>query len=120
MRINSKQGRTVSEGKPPATSSQTVDADNSAGSDGRSVNRNVNENPAQLSGTQGWVQALAAEVVQLPELRQEKVRALRQAVQSGDYNPDPEQVAGALVSHLGVNRPDAMDEAGGRGSQECA
>lgn len=125
MRNDSKQGQTVSESKHRATSSQTVDASSSAASGELSANRNENENPAQLSGTHVLVQTLAAEVAQLPEVRQEKVRqekvrALRQAVQRGDYNPVPEQVAEALVSHLGVNRPDAMGETGWRASQEWA
>jgi flagellar biosynthesis anti-sigma factor FlgM len=123
MRIDSKQsGHTVSESKQPAASGQTAGSSTFPGRGGLSVNSNLNvsEEQAQVSGTRVLVQALAAEVAQLPEVRQEKVSALRQAVQSGDYNPDPEQVAGALVSHLGVNSPDTAVETDWRASQEWA
>jgi hypothetical protein len=56
----------------------------------------------------------------LPEVRQERVSVLRQAVQSGDYRPDPEQVAGALFSHLGASRPDAVAETDWRVTREWA
>jgi anti-sigma28 factor (negative regulator of flagellin synthesis) len=46
------------------------------------------------------VQALAAQVNELPEIRQEKVAALGRAVQSGNYQVTPEQTADALLSEL--------------------
>jgi flagellar biosynthesis anti-sigma factor FlgM len=46
------------------------------------------------------VEALAAQASQLPEVRQERVQALREAVQSGRYDVNPEQVAGALLAHM--------------------
>lgn len=129
MRIDSKQGcQTVSDRKHAATSSQTASSGSSPASGGLSVNLNsvnVNEDKGQSSGVHVLVQALASEAAQLPEMRQEKVRqervsALRQAVQSGDYRPDPEQVAGALFSHLGTSSPEAMAETDWRTSQEWA
>ena len=56
------------------------------------------EDQAQLSGSH--VQALTAQALQLPEVRQEKVNALRQVVQSGNYQPDAGQTADALFRHL--------------------
>lgn len=120
MRIDSNQsGETVSESNQPEAGAQIVGS-SSRGGGGPRVNLSVNEDQAQVSGTHMLVQALAAEATQLPEVRQEKVSALRQAVQSGDYSPDPEQVADALFSHLGVNRPDAAVETDWRASQEWA
>jgi len=55
---------------------------------------------AQLSGTHVQVQALAAQATQLPEIRQEKVTALRQVVLGGSYQPGAEQVATALFEHM--------------------
>jgi anti-sigma28 factor (negative regulator of flagellin synthesis) len=49
------------------------------------------------------VQALVAQALQFPEVRQEKVAALRQAVLSGSYQPTSQQVAGAVLAHLAVN-----------------
>ena len=58
------------------------------------------EDQAQLSGAHIQVQALAAQAQQLPEVREERVQALRQAVHSGQYQADPEKIAGALVAHM--------------------
>jgi len=60
----------------------------------------LGQDQAQLSGAHVQVQALAAQVCQLPEIRAEKVQALRQAVHSGNYRSDPEKTAVALVSHM--------------------
>jgi negative regulator of flagellin synthesis FlgM len=54
----------------------------------------------RLSIAQGRVQALAAQVNKLPDVRQEKVAALGRAVQSGTYQVTPEQTADALLSEL--------------------
>jgi len=59
---------------------------------------------AQLSGAHIQVQALAAQVSQLPEVRQEKVSALREAVQSGHYRPNPANIAHGLMSELFLSR----------------
>jgi len=59
---------------------------------------------AQLSGALARVQELAARAAQLPEVREERVQALRQAMQSGNYRPSPESLAGALVAHMAIER----------------
>ena len=58
------------------------------------------EDQAQLSGAHAKWQALVAQVSQLPEMREESVHALRQAMQSGHYRPNPEEVAGAMFAHM--------------------
>jgi flagellar biosynthesis anti-sigma factor FlgM len=62
------------------------------------------EDQADLSGghiqVQAQAQALAAQVLQFPEVRQEKVDALRQVVLNGSYQPSPDQIAGAVFSHM--------------------
>jgi flagellar biosynthesis anti-sigma factor FlgM len=60
----------------------------------------LGEDQAQLSGAHVQVAALAAQVSQLPEVRQEKVQVLRQAIQSGRYTASPDQVAGAVFAHM--------------------
>jgi flagellar biosynthesis anti-sigma factor FlgM len=62
------------------------------------------EDQAQLSGAHAQVQALAAHASQLPEIRQARVESLRQAVLGGQYHPEPEQVAQALVDHMIVGK----------------
>jgi flagellar biosynthesis anti-sigma factor FlgM len=124
MRIDSNQScHTVSESNPSASSSKTASSGNSPAKGGLRVNLNanaVNDDQAQLFGAHLLARALATEAAQLPEVRQEKVSALRQAVRSGEYRPDPEQVAGALFSHLGVSSTDALVETDWRASQEWA
>ncbi len=118
MRIDSNQsGQAASESNQPA-SAQTAGSNAAAGG-GPGVNLNLNEDQAQLSGTHVLVQALVAEAAQLPDVRQEKVSALRQAVQSGGYGSDPAQVAGALFSHL-VSSPGGAGDTDWRGGEEWA
>jgi flagellar biosynthesis anti-sigma factor FlgM len=60
----------------------------------------LGEDQAQLSGTHVQVQALVGQALQLPEVRQERVQALRQAVASGQYQRTPQEVAGALLANV--------------------
>ena len=46
------------------------------------------------------VSVLAAKLRQLPDVRQERVAALKQAVQSGQYRPSDQQIADALHAQL--------------------
>jgi len=58
------------------------------------------EDQAQLSGAHVQVEALATQASQLPEIREERVQTLREAVHSGQYQADPQKVAGALLAHM--------------------
>jgi len=58
------------------------------------------EDQAVLSGAHAQVQSLVAQAFQLPEVREERVLALRQAIQSGHYESSPEKVAGAMFAHM--------------------
>ena len=60
----------------------------------------LGQDQAELSGAHTQVEALAAQAAQLPEVREERVHALRQAVQSGGYHVDAEKVADAIFTHL--------------------
>jgi flagellar biosynthesis anti-sigma factor FlgM len=95
MRID---GSTVAQPLPengwrdqPAATSSNTSAQTSRASGG---------DQAQLSDTHAQVQGLAAQVSQFPEVREEKVNALRQVVQNGGYQPSSSQVAGALLDHM--------------------
>ena len=58
------------------------------------------EDQAQFSGVHVHVQALAEQVLQFPEMRQEKVTALRQALLGGNYQPSSKQVADAVLAQM--------------------
>lgn len=53
---------------------------------------------AELSAGQARVQVLAAQVDNFPEIRQEKVAALEDAIQKGTYQVTPEKTAEAILS----------------------
>jgi flagellar biosynthesis anti-sigma factor FlgM len=59
---------------------------------------------AQLSGAHIQVQVLAAQASQLPEVREAKISALRDAVQSGHYRPDAGKIARGLMSEMFLSR----------------
>ena len=78
-----------------------TDGPSPASSDARSpASRPQGDDQVQFSGAQGQVQALAKQVLQFPEMRQEKVNALRQAVLDGDYQVGSKQVADAVFAHM--------------------
>ncbi|MFZ0287159.1 MAG: flagellar biosynthesis anti-sigma factor FlgM [Terriglobales bacterium] len=57
----------------------------------------VGEEAATLSVGSASVGSLVAKVLDVPDIREDKVEALRQAVQSGEYKVDPAQIAEAMI-----------------------
>jgi len=55
----------------------------------------------RFSFDQTRVQALEAQVLAQPEIRQAKVQALQQAIGNGEYSVSAGQVADAMASDLG-------------------
>jgi negative regulator of flagellin synthesis FlgM len=98
MRIDPNQGapslsessRSAQPQQSPANKGNGVTAGGSA----------LGEDQAQLSGTHVQIQALTAQALQFPEVRQEKVNALRQVVSNGTYQPGSKQMADAVFSHM--------------------
>jgi negative regulator of flagellin synthesis FlgM len=78
---------------------QPSDANASAGNSPLGI-----EDTFQLSGTLGQVQQLKAQLAQTPEVRSDRVAALRQQVQQGTYKPTNEQIANAMISELGSGK----------------
>jgi flagellar biosynthesis anti-sigma factor FlgM len=58
------------------------------------------EDQAEFPRVQAQVRALAAQAARLPEVRQERVQALRQTIERGLYCPGPARVAGAILEHM--------------------
>jgi len=84
----------------PDTQSATFKRTNvSPGTESNEVNATPDTDGASISnGTS--VSALAAQLKQMPDVRQERVAALRQTVQSGQYQVSDEQLAAALHTQL--------------------
>jgi flagellar biosynthesis anti-sigma factor FlgM len=59
---------------------------------------------AQLSTDQVKVRALSTAVLQLPEIRQDRVATLAEQVQNGTYQVTAQQTAEALLTALTTNR----------------
>lgn len=93
MRIDSNHGA-----QPAVESSRSTQTSAAAGNS--SAGSVLGEDQAQLSGAHVQVEALAAQAGQLPEVREERVHALRQAIQGGQYQPGAEAVAGAMLAHM--------------------
>jgi flagellar biosynthesis anti-sigma factor FlgM len=103
MRIDSNQALPQLPESGRSSNPNPASADSRAS--GTSVPGNVlggvlGEDQAQLSGGQVQVQALAAQALQFPEVRQEKVNSLRQSILDGRYQAGSNQVAEALFAHL--------------------
>lgn len=60
----------------------------------------LGEDRAQLWETHRQTQALTVQALQLPEIRQEKVNALRQVVQDGSYQLNSDQIAEAVFARM--------------------
>jgi flagellar biosynthesis anti-sigma factor FlgM len=95
MRINPNQGS-----QPVPESGQSGNSRSVTSNPRSSAGNPLGEDQAQLSDAHAQVQALAAQVMQFPEVQQEKVTALRDVVQTGSYQPGPAKVAGALFDHM--------------------
>jgi len=72
----------------------------SSGQQGRSVPVGSGQDHAQLSADGATVQQLKARLSQVPEVRQERVEALRQAVGSGNYRVSDQQLGDAIASDI--------------------
>jgi negative regulator of flagellin synthesis FlgM len=64
---------------------------------GASAEPEVGEDKATLSTDSTNIQALTAKAMESSEVRQERVEALRQAVQNGTYKIEPDKIAEAMI-----------------------
>ena len=56
------------------------------------------EDKTSLSADTKGIASLQAQALATPAIRQDKVDALRQAIQQGDYRLEPDQIAHAILS----------------------
>ena len=89
----------------PQLNSQSLTASSASRTPAQAAAVRASEDQAQLSNSYGQARALAVQASQLPEIRQARVESLRSAVLDGQYHPEPEQVARALVDHMIVAKP---------------
>jgi len=87
------------DGSNPFPETQTATFKRASVSGGNEVNETPDTDGASLSSGSN-VSALAAQVQQMPDVRQERVDALKQAVESGQYQVSDKQIAEALHAQL--------------------
>ncbi|MBZ5706017.1 MAG: flagellar biosynthesis anti-sigma factor FlgM [Acidobacteriia bacterium] len=93
---------------PNIRTPEAADAARPAKSNTRAANQTAGGeglDKAQLSLDQAHLQALEAKVNGLPEVRGEKVEALRQVIREGNYEVTPEQTAEAMFAELLARSP---------------
>jgi negative regulator of flagellin synthesis FlgM len=61
------------------------------------VETNSTEDAATVSVVSARVNSLVAQANNAPEIREDKVESLRQAIASGQYSVDPAQIAEAMI-----------------------
>ena len=92
MRISGKssvgptQGATAAKGPVPGAAPAVAPTGGAGAADALSV-----------SGTAQLIAVAQAEIARVPDIRSEKVEALRARLDSDDYNPDGEAVADGLI-----------------------
>lgn len=58
------------------------------------------QDTVQLSSGQATIRQLVTQLAKVPDVRQQKINSLSLAIQSGQYQPTNDQVAGAIVKDL--------------------
>ena len=95
MRIDPQISGAENSGTNRVTDSQAGPAKKSASAAQAQPNDTV-----QLSSGQATAQNLISQLGQVPDIRQTEVDSLKAAIQSGQYSPSNDHVAGAVVSQL--------------------
>jgi flagellar biosynthesis anti-sigma factor FlgM len=82
---NSRKSGTQTNGTSPASTTRSV----------------AGEDTVNISSTHGDVQALKASLLNVPEIRIDRVNAFQQKVSTGRYVPSSEKIADAIIAdHL--------------------
>jgi len=84
---------------PEAQSATFRRTNASPGAESNELSGTPEADGASLS-TASTVSALAAQLRQMPDVRQERVAALKQAIQNGEYQVSDEQIANALHAQV--------------------
>jgi len=75
--------------RKPATAEETRQAEQASTQDGDKVT---------LSLDSAAIASLQAKALSMPEIRSDKVQALREAISTGQYKVEPEKIAEAIVN----------------------
>lgn len=96
MRVDFNAGNAVPENtaqtSSPARPQSAAAADSANGTNTR------------FSSGEAGVSTLAAAALHEPEVRADKIEALRQQIASGNYHVSPQQIAGSILEQLRISR----------------
>jgi len=98
MRVDLNHSLPLGESERPSADRASASADNSRAA----ANPVIGEDQAHFSPAHAQAQALSALASRLPEIRQERVSGLRQAVQNGTYHASAENIAAAMISEFAL------------------
>ena len=90
---------------PENTQPQKVERSGSSTHQSLATSVASNQDKAQLSVDSARVEQLKAALARVPEVRQERVDALRQALDKGTYQVTDQQLADAIHSELLTGEP---------------
>ena len=75
---------------PPALSAQAADKNNAA-------TESTTDDRVTLGSSESAVRSLTAQAMEIPQIRQDKVDQIREAINNGTYNLDPLAIADAMI-----------------------
>jgi flagellar biosynthesis anti-sigma factor FlgM len=89
-------------GRAGQTGSGATGASNASNNTSNNILNNSSEvDQTQFSFDQARVQTLATQVLAQPDVRDEKVQSLQQAIGNGEYSVSPAVIAEALAAEFG-------------------
>jgi negative regulator of flagellin synthesis FlgM len=56
------------------------------------------EDKTTLSSSKTSVESMTSQALQTPEIRQDKVSAIRESIKNGSYDLDPSKIASAIIA----------------------
>jgi flagellar biosynthesis anti-sigma factor FlgM len=78
--------------------SRKSSAQNPGTSGASTTSPTTGEDTVSISSTHSDVQTLKANFANVPEVRIDRVNALQQKVETGQYSPSPEKIAAAIIA----------------------
>lgn len=91
----------VNERPQPFAETEVSSPERVTGTSGASASdASAGEDQAELPRVHTQVWALVAQAAQLPEVRQDRIHALRRTIENGLYCPGHVRVAGAIFEHM--------------------
>jgi len=93
--------------KPPEGQEISLNAQKIAKTDGKekaaapvSANPRPSGDRVDISGKGKEIAELMAAIQQMPDIRNDKVKAMKEAIESGSYHPDTKKIAQKLLEEL--------------------